>query len=82
MFLYFRESFNFIFSYVHECVSVCTWMQDLQRQDEGPSSSEAGVTGGCELPNMGAGNRTQVLCKSSVRSKLLSHIPSLDFFVF
>lgn len=26
----------------------------------------AGVRGGCDLPNVSAGNRTQVLCKSSI----------------
>lgn len=30
-----------------------------------PNALEAGVTGTCELPDMGAGNQTQVLCKSS-----------------
>jgi len=29
-------------------------------------SSGAGVAGGCELPNVGAGNRTQVLWRSSL----------------
>jgi hypothetical protein len=32
------------------------------RTDEG---TRAGVTGGCELPGMGAGNQTRVLWKSS-----------------
>lgn len=33
----------------------------------------AGVTGGSELPNMGAENQTQALCKSSTRFYLRSH---------
>ena len=54
--------------YVCVCVCVC-------RLEEGIRFSEAGVTDGCELPDMGAGNRMQVLWKSS--KHLLTADPSL-----
>lgn len=41
----------------------------------------AGATSFCELPDVGSGNRTWVLCKNSVYSWLLSHFSSpRDFF--
>lgn len=42
--------------------SVCVCSQGL---DEDMASPGAGSTGDCELPGIGAGNRTQVLGKSS-----------------
>ena len=41
----------------HECMSV-----EVRR---GCQSLRAGVTGHCELPSIGAGNKTQVFCKRS-----------------
>ena len=54
-FLYFYESFNFIFRYVCEYVQVCTRDAVSAGLKEGPSSSGVGIAG-CELPSMGAGN--------------------------
>jgi len=45
-------------------------VQWLQRPERAPDSVELGVIGGCELPNVGAGNRSWVLWKSS---SALSH---------
>lgn len=42
------------------CVSMCTWLKCFQRPEEGVGSPRAGVTCMCELPNMGAGNWTQI----------------------
>lgn len=39
-------------------------------------SSDAGVKGGCECPDAGAENQTQVLCKSRVCSQLLGISPT------
>lgn len=36
-------------------------VQCLQRLERALESAELGVGGGCELPNVGAGNRTCVL---------------------
>lgn len=43
------------------------WSQELELHPG------ARIIGGCELPDMGAGNRTWILCRSS---KLLSHLSS------
>lgn len=37
---------------------------DTLRVQERPLSPGAGITSSCELPDMGAGNKTQALCKS------------------
>lgn len=56
------------------CVSVygiCTYVSMSgvsgcsKMSEEGVGSLGAGVTGGFELPNMGAGNQSCILCKSS-----------------
>lgn len=38
----------------------------------------AGLTGSCELPSVGVGNRTQVPCQSSMCSYTLSQLPALQ----
>ena len=43
----------------------CSWPQ---MPEEGVELPRAGVTGGCELPTVGAGNRTWILHKSSICS--------------
>lgn len=57
------------------CVYVCmdVWIhvnvcRCSLRLEEAIRSSQAGDTGGCEVPDSGAGNRTQVRGKSSERS--------------
>ena len=42
----------------------------------------ADITGNCESLDMGAGSRTQVLCKSSTCFELLSHLFSPGHFFF
>lgn len=42
----------------------CTWCRCPQSPEYVVKSPEAGVTGSCKPPDMGAGFRTQVLCKS------------------
>lgn len=51
-------------------------------QEEGLRSSETEVTGGRELPDVGAGNRTGVLCKNIKSSSLLSHLSNPTFAPF
>lgn len=48
---------------VYICMSVyglCTGMHCLQRLEEATGVPGAGVTGSCEMPNLGAGNQTPV----------------------
>lgn len=42
----------------------------------------AGVTDGCESPDLGAGNQILALCKSSTCSELLSHLCSSSIHYF
>ena len=48
------------------CLYVCLQMPAASREGVGLLGAE--VTGSCELPNMGAGNQTQVLYKNSTCS--------------
>jgi hypothetical protein len=52
--------------------------------EESISSPGSGVMGGCESPDVDAGNRTPVLYKSkcSLALSYFSSSPSLFFFVF
>lgn len=50
--------------YAHEC--------RYQKKPEDPSGT--GITGGCEVPVVGAKNRTWVFWKSSVCSQPLNHL--------
>jgi hypothetical protein len=43
--------------------------------EKGIRYPRTGVRGGCELPGVGAGNGTRFLCKSSLCSYKLSHLP-------
>lgn len=45
----------------------------------GLGSSRARVIGSCELLSVGTGNQTQLLSKSSMCSKVLSHLTNLPF---
>lgn len=48
------------------CVRVCTHdYKCLQSKERVLEPPRAGVISSCELPKMGAGNRTRILCKSS-----------------
>ncbi|CAO2625104.1 hypothetical protein LEMLEM_LOCUS18703, partial [Lemmus lemmus] len=38
----------------------------IQKPEEGTISHEAGAAEGCELPDVGVGNKLWVLCKSSL----------------
>lgn len=44
------------------CMSAVAW----QSPEENARSSRAGVTSCCELPNVGMGHRTQVICQSNL----------------
>jgi hypothetical protein len=58
------------------------WVQCLQRPEEGPDSTKAGVTDGYELLGEGAGNQTWVLHKSCMSFNLPSHLSTPKVFVF
>ena len=59
------------------CLHVCTFTMFSWCSWEPLEAMQfPGVTGSCELPDMGTENRTQVLCKSSKCSSLLSHLSS------
>lgn len=60
--------FFLFLNYVYGCVSVCgsaCKSRYPRRSKEGTGSLWAELTGDCELPDVGAGNRTRVFCKSS-----------------
>ena len=52
---------------------VCKSPQGPERDVVSPGT---GVTGVCELPDVGAGNQTKVFCKGSEHSELLSGLSS------
>lgn len=59
--------FYFFFKdFMYMCLHVCVYMscRCLWRLEEGIGSPEAGLKEG-EIPNVGAGDRTPVFCKSS-----------------
>lgn len=51
--------------YIYVCLCECMLSVCPSRSKEGVRSTCGGVTGGCELPSRGAGNRTWILQKSS-----------------
>lgn len=58
--------FNFFLFHGYVCLDLCaTWVQYLRRLEEDITLSRARGSGGCELPNRGAGNQTLVLYNSS-----------------
>ena len=78
-----RESLSFcilkdLFLFLSVCVCVCvcvytcvcTWVQ-VPMEPRGINLPAAGVTDSCELPDVGAENQTQVICKSHTHT--LSH---------
>ena len=68
-----RVSFVFNIFYVHGGVCTPTY---TQRTEEGIESSEVGVTDRHELPDLGAGNQTQALWKSSQPLTSISSLPN------
>lgn len=48
---------------LHPCWCMVMWVQIFIGPEEGIWSLGTGVTVSCELPYLGAGNQTQVLCK-------------------
>lgn len=59
----------FIFNYVYEytCVWLCIHEHRCPRRpEEAMVPTRAGVTGSCDLPDVGTGHQTWVLCKSSM----------------
>lgn len=46
-------------------MEVCVFKWTPEARKKMSNALEAGITGICELPDMDAGNQTQVLCKSS-----------------
>lgn len=72
----FLISVSFIFKTLHmgilpTCMLLYHIVQFQQRPKEGARSPAAGVTDSCELPDVGAENQTQVICKSHTHT--LSH---------
>lgn len=72
---------------VFMCMCMCNMcaahVSGLQRPKEDVRSSEAGVTGVCEPPSVGAGNQTLVRCKSHLSStpqNFLNNFPDLVYF--
>lgn len=64
-----------MYACMYLCGGMCKWVQAPQRtKDLDPQG--AGVTMGCEPPNVSAGNRNQFLCKSSIT--LLSTLSSFQ----
>lgn len=68
----------FLFNYVYVCefvrVSLYGCMQVLEEARRGLQIPWSRVPGNCELPEVGAGNGTQVLWKSLTNSEPLSHL--------
>lgn len=58
---------------------MCLYVSEEEAR-EGTGSPGAGITGGCEPPNVGARNWTRVLDKSST-SSLSTISPALDFIL-
>lgn len=56
-------------------VSVC--IRQVPVEARSPGSPGAVGTGSCEPADMGAGNETQVLCKSSKYTQPLGHLSAL-----
>lgn len=50
------------------CVGVCTECRCLWRPEKGVWSPDGGITGGCELPHMDAGNQVRVFWKRNTVS--------------
>lgn len=72
--LIFKDIFNYI--------CICGSCPNVD-PEESLKSSRNKVKGGCEPPNMGTGNLTQILCKSSpwtILSTAISPVPSLIIF--
>ena len=63
------------------CIHMCTWVQ-VPAEASSIRSPVTGVTGACEPLKVSAGPWTWVLCKSSIRFELLSHLSSPQFPLF
>jgi hypothetical protein len=61
---------------VYVCVCVCAHEYCEWVPDESIRSSEAGVTGSCEWPDVGSRYHTQVLWKGYNHSYVLNHLCS------
>ena len=67
-----NESFkNYLILFL--CMPVCAF-EYPQKPEEGIRSPKTGS--GCEVPDMGHGNQTQVLCKGGEYSSPMSHLSS------
>lgn len=61
---------------------VCLWVQCLQRPERDTRSPGTGIIGSCGLPDMGAKNWSQVLCKGNRLSLTAeSHLQSLNICI-
>lgn len=61
---------------------VCMWLQmpmDARGLDTPQPPPRPRVPGACELPSASTGNPTQVLCKTSLCSWLVSRLSSFSF---
>lgn len=76
---------DFIFPYVYLWI-VCGYVQldaSAYGGQQRASDPGMGVTGSCELSNMGIGDSTQVLCQRIMSSYTLNHLSSSqDFFYY
>lgn len=63
------------------CVSVCVHVLVPMEARRGIIHLGAGVTGGCELLDVGAGHCTLVLCKKSTQSLVHPSSPCLVLFL-
>lgn len=74
--IFFIHLFYFMCTCVPECMNIHRMCAVPEEPRRGVRSPEAGITGGCEPPNMDAENRTPVFGKSSQHSYPQSHFSS------
>ena len=72
---------------MYECLAARMYVYHVQvwcpqRIGEGIRSPETQVTDGCELPDLGAGNPSWILCKSSKCLYLQSHLNDPFHLIF
>lgn len=60
--------FNILFLIMCLCVGLCMCIQMLTE------ARRAGITGGWEMPDMGAGNQIQILCQTTTDSILFQFL--------
>lgn len=71
------ENIYFTFSHVHICVHEYMSTDALGCQRKGVRSLETRIRSNCYLPDVGAGNQTWVLCRSSTSFQWQTQLQSL-----